>query len=216
MVCLLCGTHAKAQFQTLKPEYHWGVSAGTTFTTVGFTPKVNQSTLMGYTGGVAFRYIAERYAALLIELNYAQCGWKEDFGENPYNYQRVLTYIELPAMAHIYFGKKSSRFFINAGPKIGFFLGEKETKNFTVEDQVSNPSGQKAQYDLLVKNKFDYGICGGLGYEFRSKAGSFMLEGRYCFGLGDIFGNGLKDNFGASSNQQISAVLKYMFRISKK
>ena len=36
-------------------------------------------------------------------------------------------------------------------------------------------------------NRFDYGIVGGVGMTLQTGIGNFDLEGRYYFGLGDVF-----------------------------
>ena len=41
-----------------------------------------------------------------------------------------------------------------------------------------------------IENRFDYSICAGLGIELRTpKAGYFILEARYDYGLGNIYKN---------------------------
>ena len=65
-------------------------------------------------------------------------------------------------------------------------------------------------------NNFDYGITGGVGVELRLNRNVFVLEGRYSFGLGDIFGNKKADVFhGSSANRGILVTLSYMFNVWK-
>ena len=71
-----------------------------------------------------------------------------------------------------------------------------------------------AQYDLPVKHKFDYGITGGIGVELNTKAGHFLLEGRYYYGLSDVFGNSKKDVFSRSNHGAIIAKLSYLIDIN--
>ena len=67
-----------------------------------------------------------------------------------------------------------------------------------------------------IENRFDYGITGGLGVEFRTKkAGAFQLEARYHFGLGNVFNSTKKDYFSASNNQAISVSIVYLFNVLK-
>ena len=61
----------------------------------------------------------------------------------------------------------------------------------------------------------DYGICGGGGIDWSTKVGHFVLEGRYYYGLGDIFKNTKKDYFGRSGNSSITVKLSYLFDIIK-
>ena len=65
-----------------------------------------------------------------------------------------------------------------------------------------------------MKNKFDYGILAGVGVELiLKKKHSIMLEGRYYYGLGNIFPAKKKDEFSASRNTTIEISLGYMFRV---
>ena len=71
-----------------------------------------------------------------------------------------------------------------------------------------------AQDTMAVENKFDYGIAGGLGIEFSNRhLGHFLLEGRYYYGLGDIYGNTKRDYFGRSNHTNIVVKLTYLFDI---
>jgi hypothetical protein len=124
-------------------------------------------------------------------------------------YARSTAYLEIPIMTHIYFNLgKRMRFIFNLGPQIGFFLKEKDLeKNIVQTDSTAN------YYDYPIQHRFDYGLKGTLGFEFRTKAGSFILDGRYYFGLSDIFNNKRADPFQASNNQVIGANLTYLFRV---
>ena len=63
-----------------------------------------------------------------------------------------------------------------------------------------------------IAHKIDYGIMAGAGIEFRiRKSHGIVLEGRYYYGLGDIFKNRKKDVFSASHNQIITISLGYLY-----
>lgn len=51
--------------------------------------------------------------------------------------------------------------------------------------------------------------------EINTAAGHFIVEGRYCFGLSDIFNNGKSDPFGRSANGAIVAKVSYLFDVIK-
>ena len=69
---------------------------------------------------------------------------------------------------------------------------------------------------MSVENKVDYGIAGGLGLEFsHRRLGHFLVEGRYYFGLGNIYGNSKRDFFGKSNYANILIQAAYLFDISK-
>jgi hypothetical protein len=86
-----------------------------------------------------------------------------------------------------------------------------------VSDVATAPfAGGGIQQTKEIENRFDYGITGGLGVEFRTKkAGAFQLEARYHFGLGNVFNASKKDDFDKSNNQVISVGIVYLFNVLK-
>ena len=57
-------------------------------------------------------------------------------------------------------------------------------------------------------------IAGGIGLEFSvNRVGHFLLEGRYYYGLGNIFKNSKSDYFGKSNFGQIVVKASYLFDI---
>lgn len=80
--------------------------------------------------------------------------------------------------------------------------------------EVSPNEPAVAQYSSELR-RFDYGITGGLGMEFKSGIGNLQLEGRYYFGLGDVFENRKSRNniFNRSANRNIIVKLTYFFNV---
>ena len=196
-----------------------GAKGGMTLSRTAFTPSIPQKFIPGYMAGVSFRYSEEKHFGLLVELNVEQRGWKENFEEAPFQYSRKFTYLQLPIMTHVFFGSTMVRGFFNAGPEIGYMIGESVTANFDVNDYM-NIEGfpiynrYTDQLTLPVKNKIDYGISAGLGLELIAKRkNSFMLEGRFYYGLGNVFGSRKKDAFSASTGMSIMVSLGYMYRL---
>ena len=67
---------------------------------------------------------------------------------------------------------------------------------------------------MKVEHKFDYGIAAGLGVEYTiPRVGHFLLEGRYYYGLGNIYGDTKRDYF-ASSNYQTICTRRAIIRLS--
>ena len=155
----------------------------------------------------------------MAELNIEQRGWKETFDETDFRYQRRLTYLQLPVMTHIYFGSRTFKGFINLGPSVGYMIGDGISSNFDYtnpETVAGFPIANRHvnQMSMDIKNRFDYGICGGAGIEFIIKRKhSLILEGRYYYGLGNIFSAKKKDEFSASRGTSIQVSLGYMFHI---
>ncbi len=195
-----------------------GVKGGVGLSRVFFNPSVEQKFCMGFTGGVAFRYIEENHFGLIAELNFVQRGWEENFEEAPYNYKRTINYVELPVMAHIFFGRRG-RFFFNAGPQIGLYLGDSAKSNFNPSDMANLPdfpllNRMNEQMLMDVTQKVDYGISAGLGGEFNvTKRNSIFLEARFYFGLGNIFPSKRGEVYNASNQMTLSATVGYWFRI---
>ena len=200
-----------------------GVNLGMNMTKVDFSPRIKQKSHNGMAFGVTARYMCEKYFNMMCgiqaEINYTQRGWKEDIDDGSDNtYSRTMNYIEVPLLAHLAFGKdaldKGTKFFINMGPQVAFFLNEKEKMS---EDwnPAYRPNGVNQQYGKWVENKFDYGLLGGLGMELSTKAGHFLLEGRYYYGLADFWGSSKKDEFGRSGHSYMGIKLTYLFDITK-
>lgn len=199
-----------AQNNTFKQELSVGASFGMNFSSISFAPKVNQKMKQGYQGGVTLRWITENHLGLQAELNYAQQGWEEEFEEQPeYQYSRTINYVELPFLTHIYFGVNRFKFFFNLGPKIGYALSESTVSNLN----GAEPNRNNMQHDMPIEKKFDWGLCGGPGLELSTGIGHFLLEGRYYYALGDIYGSQKKDPFARSASQTIGVKFTYLFPI---
>ena len=189
------------------------------------------------TGGVTLRYTCEKYfksiCAIVAEVNLVQTGWKENIMDmdnqpvyyvndtekaNPLSYERHMKYVQVPIMARLGWGRerKGLQGFIQLGPQIGFFLDESTTSNLQpgIGTQTERSSKIVAQDTMAVQKKFDYGIAVGGGMEFsHPKVGHFILEGRYYYGLGDIYKNSKSDFFGRSNFGQIVIKATYLFDI---
>lgn len=229
-------TTVQAQIGEHRSDFAIGVNGGYVLSKVGFTPTVQQKQHGGITGGVSLRYVCEKYfktiCSVYAEVNYAKVGWTEDILDIENNavlisgtgealkYQRDITYIQIPVFAHLAWGREERgfNFFVNLGPQIGIYLNESTTTNFdkttpTENDRVSNIT---AQYDMPVEKKLDYGIAAGAGMEYSiPKVGHFLLEGRYYYGLGNIYGSSKKDYFGKSNFGQIVVKASYLFDITR-
>jgi hypothetical protein len=190
-----------AQVRLDKPEMYVGVNLGVTESMVLFNPSIPQGFLMGYNGGIVFRYIAEKNVGMQAELNFSQRGWTESSGL----YSRQLNYIELPFMTHIYIGRKN-RVFFNLGPKISYLISERVLLN--------NTGGSlDAQHITSVQHPFDYGLCTGLGMLFNIKGKIIQLDTRANYSLSDVFANTKRDVFSNSNNFNLSVNLAWLFKV---
>ncbi|MDE5980156.1 MAG: PorT family protein [Muribaculaceae bacterium] len=200
------------------PHVHVGVHGGVSMSRQSFYPSIKEGMLNGLQFGLSFRYAEERHVGLLAELNIEQRGWKEDFEEDPFSFHRRLTYIELPIMTHIFFGSRTVKGFFNLGPEVGYMIGDKATANFPYTELPAVkgfPSNRRyEQMTMDISSRFDYGITAGAGVEFIiHRRNSITLEGRYYYGLGNIFPSARKDIFSASRGSSIQITLGYLFRL---
>jgi hypothetical protein len=225
-----------AQIGQHRNDLSVGVNAGYMLSDIGFVPKVTQGWLGAVTGGFSIRYLSEKYfntyCSIYAELNYAPAGWKEnivDVNNAPVinsktnvaeKYSRTINYIQVPIMAHLAWGKEGHgvQFFFHAGPQFGFFINESTSQNFNFADRntTSRANNIAAQDTMSVQNSFDYGIAAGVGMEYTvPKLGHFLVEARYYFGLGNIYGDSKRDYFSKSNIGNIVVKMSYLFDITK-
>jgi len=223
IVVLLTAMWAQAQPRLHQPEMYVGLHGGVQFSLVWFSPQLDGTvtyvdrTLLSGDGGLIFRYNGHKYCGFQVELDYMQKGWREnvdnvkvtDDAEGvDVHYQRRLHYLEVPFMAHIYFGKKKVRGFINLGPQFGVLLAE-------TSSGTEHP--QKREQYAPIENKFDWGLVGGLGMLFRStKVGTFQFEARFNYSLGDFYPNHASDYFKHSNPMCLSANIGYLWEMKPK
>lgn len=226
---LLIPTFAHAQIGDYRNDLCVGVSAGMTMNQMGFDPIINQKYHMAPTIGLTLRYTSEKflsaYCALQVELNYARLGWTEDVLDSnsqplPDSFKRNLDYLQLPFLARLAWGRehRGMMFYFLVGPQIAYCISESTERSeqwtLNAAGNPDRPNNLYAQYTLPVKHKFDYGITGGIGVELNTKLGHFLLEGRYYYGLSDVFGNAKKDVFSRSNHGAIVAKLSYLFDVN--
>ncbi len=179
--------------------------------------------------------------AIVGELNYAQIGWKEEIltmQDQPVplhtdpsqnlQYTRKMSYFQIPILARLGWGRERSGIqgFFQVGPQLGFFLSDKIESNFDVRNPEFNPSSLEYKYrgirasqvvaqdTMTVENSMDYGVAFAVGMEFSNrKLGHFIVEGRYYYGLGNMFGSTKRDYFGSSNFGNIIVKFTYLFDI---
>ncbi|MDD4777751.1 MAG: porin family protein [Fermentimonas sp.] len=210
-----------AQREIFQGEFYFGAGAGPSITSIDFQPSVPQAQKIGLSGGVALKYISQKNLGLVVEANYSQRGWEEEFDpESDFSYNRTLNYLEIPFMTHVYFGNKT-RFIINAGPQISFLLSDSQEMSQALASDLE--ARREANPDLRIGYQYgpfsemqrvDYGLIGGIGIELQTGIGNFDLEGRYYFGLGDIFTSRRSENayFGRSAHRLIEGKLTYYIK----
>lgn len=221
IITLLAASLTALAQREYSPNFALGAHGGATLSRMSFSPGVEQSFTSGFIMGLRARYTEENHFGLIGEINIEQRGWKENFEEQNdlFNYRRTLTYIQIPLMTHIFFGSDKCRFFINLGPEFGYMIADDISANFDYTNIAAIPDFPRGyrtneQLSMDVSSRFDYGISAGLGCEMiMKKRHSVMIEGRFYYGLGNIFPSSKRDYFSASRGMSIEISLGYMFRI---
>lgn len=226
----------RAQIGEHRNDFSVGVNGGYMMSNVSFQPKVVQKMHGGLTGGLTVRYVCEKYfksiCSIYAEVNYVQLGWTQDIldeQDQPVvnsvtglaeEYSRTINYVQVPIFAHLAWGKEARgiQFFFQAGPQFGIYLNETTSMNY--DESTRNLSKRAnsiiAQESMPVEKKFDYGIAAGLGIEYSIPGlGHFLLEGRYYYGLGNIYGDSKRDYFGTSRFNNIVVKATYLFDLAK-
>lgn len=218
----LCIEHAVCQIGERRNDLAIGFNAGYTINSMMFDPSIEQTMKGAPTFGFVVRYTCEKYfkslCAIQAEFNYVNLGWEEKIETSTDTYSRDMYYIQIPILARMGWGyeHKGAMFYAIAGPQFSFLLSEKEHKGgaFSEETLSLRPGEVYEQYDVPADHKFEYGITGGVGLEVNTlKAGHFLLDARYYYGLSDIFSNGKKDPFGRSANGTIVIRFSFLFDI---
>ena len=214
---------ASAQVGERRSDFSVGVNAGMTMSRIDFTPSIKQKWKNAPTAGVSLRYICEKYftaiCGIQLELNYANMGWKELIEDGSLNeYQHNINYFQVPMLMQMGWGRerRGFKFVFEAGPQIGIAIGTSEQKGGAGAWDISKrPNNVVYQYSHDIDNSFEYGITAGLGLEFSSVIGHFILDGRYYYGLSDTYDSSKKGFFSRSANSAIVVKLNYLFDLSK-
>ena len=103
---------------------------------------------------------------------------------------------------------------------MGIYLSESTSKNYDEPNVSDDENGRSnivvEQETMPVEKKLDYGIAFGGGMEYaHRRLGRFELEGRYYYGLGNIYGSSKRDFFGKSNFGNIIIKATYLFDVVK-
>ncbi len=213
---------AKAQVGEPRKDFAVGVTAGYIMSKMDFMPKIKQASKGSPMFGFAGRYICEKYFSTIcgveLEVLYNNLGWEEVIEDGTNNtYKRDLNYLQVPLLMQMGWGRerRGVKFLFEAGPQLGLYMSGKEHMGGGTWDPSHRPSNVTHQYGREPDHTFDYGITAGLGLEASTPVGHFLLQGRYYYGLADIYDNSKRGYFSRSANQVVSIKLTYLFDIVK-
>jgi hypothetical protein len=110
-----------------------------------------------------------------------------------YNNESILNYAEIPVMLKYYFPlNKSSRFFVDFGPYVGFLLSAKQKtsgSSIVYADRAkTQPVFAEVSFDASTDvsnsiNPVNFGLTGGGGFAERFGNGEIFMDVRGAYGL---------------------------------
>ncbi len=211
IVLLICSTWTVAQRSTYPKSMWVGLSGGLQLSRYQFVPTVQQNQHLGTHFGALTRIDLEKGASVEIGLNYVQTGWTERFDEDTTGkaYRRDINYLEMPILSHLYLENKLARVFVNAGPFIGYYLGDNSSIQGTGFSEQ-----QQTRHALPIKNKIAWGLTGGPGVSIKlGNRHRIELEGHIQYDFQDIWSTRREDPYGGSAELRFGAGLRYLFKL---
>lgn len=203
--------------QAKSPSYmSIGFKGGVNIINVSFEPKVQQDPFIGSNIGVFINYMGgsalmgRPWGGVQLEANYNQMGWNEV--SDSINYKRTMNFMEFAFLSHFDFGKRKMRYIVDVGPYIAF------QNSFSEEIEVLPTATRREYYGQSIDNTFDYGIMGGVGIGYLTKAGMFQVQFRYKQGLQTIFDRypDSEHHFSYMRGMYAGFAYSYQFDLNKK
>lgn len=225
--------------RNFEQEVAVGVSGGVNMSQVRFlhnntsyTSMIGDQSLLnhrGMTAGVNALYIAQNHFGVFLECNVTKKGWceqfrarngqterlvgKEEVDFNGVDLKRDLTYIDIPLLAHIYFGRKA-RAYVDFGPEFSFMINEKDKTVVTeLQRQTLTKRDPRVNPDIET-SKYDLSLCAAVGFDLHLEKVHPMLEIRWNYGTHDLYEVGKKELFQRASTQNLALVLKFMMPVA--
>ncbi len=219
------------------------ISGGNNELSEGFTSRLAPNF------GIFAEYSVDDHFSIQPELNFAGQGGKRNglqpitasspqlqaiaaqYNE-PYLYAdfknvAVLNYLELPILAKYSWGKRT-KFYVNAGPYLGYLLSAKEKTSGT-SPIYHDKTGDQAEYygqelppqsfDSTVNvyssiHKFNVGITGGVGLSYPvCNNGRIIFDARFEYGFVNIQSDPAN---GKNNTGNVLLSLGYAYRLAKK
>ncbi|MBT1710183.1 outer membrane beta-barrel protein [Fulvivirgaceae bacterium PWU5] len=171
--------------QTIIPK------AGITLSTFGGDDAGDDTkSKIGFTLGAGLNLpLGDGMFSLQPELNYVQKGAKAEYVDEDFNEdvteKLTLGYLEIPVLVKVTFGE-ATKFYVNAGPSVGFGLGGKykvEVGDESEDVDVKFGDGDDEDKYYIEKGT-DIGLQLGAGVIVAEKV---MIDIRYGLGLTDLY-----------------------------
>jgi len=173
-------------------QFYYGVEGGLNFADLDLKSSSGTDQLTSSQTGFAFGGIFGRTInntfSLELEVIYLQKGGTQMANsENP-NIEIGMSVLEIPLFVKASFGN-TVRPYLKAGPAIGFILSSEAETEYG--GAVAGGPVQTYKADLKnVLSKIDFSLSFGAGVSFLVGTSRLFIEGRYSFGLIDLYKGG--------------------------
>ena len=193
-------------------QHYIGVKGGYGGANARFYPKYETSMIWNkYNGGVMWKYYSAQQVVggVSAELEYQTRGYRLYEGgivSDTTSYTsktRLVHSITMPLIwqPHLYLANRHLRVFLNAGFTVSYNLGVGNT--LTVFDHNVDSAGNVTTSSVTTDykmntardNRWNYGLCGGLGFGVLFGRCEIFAEARYYYGMSDILRNKTKYTF---------------------
>ncbi len=176
------------------------------------------SNLAGYMGGIVINIGVSKSFSIQPEILYSQQGG--EIKDATYFARVKEDVVNVPLLLKVAFGSPKMKFFINAGPYVGYRLSRKSETNIggsTATETIDFIT----DYDVNGEkdNRIDFGGIGGAGLQFNLGGPLLTLEGRYQYGMADptLYKNGKPAEVGdLLHNRVITGTLGILFPLGGK
>ena len=162
--------------------------------------ELNQAGL-GFSAGISAQFNVHKHWSVVTDINFERKGDHTDgvitdmLGEviGTFRGQQQFDYLALPILVRYHFGEQI-RFFVNAGPYVGYLLQQ----NNKISSDLVGPSSYSSKADF---KSLDYGISAGFGMtaQINSKL-SYTVELRNNLGLYNLSALPVIDNGKVQTN----------------
>jgi hypothetical protein len=229
ILLVLIGFDRTSDAQTLIPR------VGATFSTLTldfdaepFTQNDELKMKSGFVVGLGIEFILSEQLVVLPELTFVQKGFRSEsnYSEPGYEYMGktnlTVNYLELPVLIKYMITNGSTRFFVMAGPSLGFGLGGKlkdETSGKFENDPDANyvnkndydvsfdglPQGYEGPLYEYIDNRLDIGMQAGVGALIADK---IIVEVRYGLAFTKLYDDRSFTSFG-QANEARNRVIQF-------
>ncbi len=181
----------------------------------------------GFTGGLVLNVEKKKKFGLSMEVLYSSKGRTVNSTSNDYTKNKaVYSFLDFPALFRWYFIRRHSRWYLNAGPELNWWLSgkgymevydhEQGTITYDYKIHFGEPEGSYEYMNVTDPKRIQVSVAVGGGYQWELKNSDYIgVDLRASFGQsywgpyegGEIPSIAIKDNFEFTNNLIVLSVV---------